>query len=197
MRRSVVYDALLLVCASVLGFTVPVSPWAAAAAGIQTHSQRQLLQGQSSPGADSNTKSTSTATQLFLTLNVSVPGSTIFMPNDYGVETYLRLQRLNSVDDLLTPQRLNSTRALLLHHIIPGKLLKLDDIPTGNSKLDTALNGTSLSLFHPPMVPGREPVLQVQAQGNKFPARVVAFDMANPNGGGVMHVVDMVLAPPR
>ncbi|GFH23445.1 hypothetical protein HaLaN_21058, partial [Haematococcus lacustris] len=47
------------------------------------------------------------------------------------------------------------------------------------------------------MVSGREPVLQVQAQGNKFPARVVYFDMANPIGGGVMHVVDMVLAPPR
>ncbi len=98
---------------------------------------------------------------------------TVFAPND---DAFAKLWE-GTVEDLLKPESREKLQALLLYHVVPGKIMSTD--LSGTTKVET-LQGGSLEV--------------VVADGVKVNyATVIAADIEASNG--VIHVIDQVLLP--
>ena len=100
---------------------------------------------------------------------------TVFAPNDAA---FAKLWE-GTVEDLLKPENKDKLQALLLYHVVPGKIMSTD--LSGTTMAET-LQGGSLEV--------------VAADGVKVNyATVVAADIEASNG--VIHVIDAVILPPQ
>ncbi len=98
---------------------------------------------------------------------------TVFAPND---EAFAKLWE-GTVEDLLKPENQAKLQALLLYHVVPGKIMSTD--LSGTVQAET-LQGDSLQI--------------VADNGVKVNyATVIAADIEA--GNGVIHVIDQVLLP--
>lgn len=95
---------------------------------------------------------------------------TVFAPTD---DAFAKLPA-DSLRSLLAPQARERLRGLLLHHVVSGRVLAKDLLPSSSA---TSVGGTRLDLS---LVVGD--------------ARVVTADVLCANG--VIHVIDRVLTPP-
>ncbi|GAB3037404.1 MULTISPECIES: fasciclin domain-containing protein [Oleiagrimonas] len=146
-----------------------------ALAGGGHHEKPDIVSTAMSTGQHATLVTAIETAQLADTLRGAGP-YTVFAPTDAAFE---RLPP-GAVDDLLKPENRDKLRALLLHHVVAGKVMS-----TQAMNMDTAstLNGTSLPLS---ARAGKLYVADAEVTG----ADVVA-------GNGVIHVVDTVLMPPE
>ena len=99
---------------------------------------------------------------------------TVFAPTD---EAFAKLPE-GTVDDLLKPENKEKLQAILLYHVVPGKVMAADVV--GMSSAKTA-GGQSFSI--------------TQKEGKVYvdEAEVVQTDIVCSNG--VIHVIDTVIIP--
>lgn len=102
---------------------------------------------------------------------------TVFAPTD---EAFADLPK-GTVESLLKPKNREKLRAILLYHVVPGKIFA-EDIPRDATKVKT-LNGKK--------VRARRGLFSVRINR----ARVKAADIKASNG--VVHVIDRVLIPKK
>jgi len=108
---------------------------------------------------------------------------TIFAPTD---EAFAALPE-GTVENLLKPENQAQLQAVLLYHVVPGKVMS-GDLEEGTVKPET-LQGASIEI----VTSGGKSKEQQNITVNG--ANVVAADVAASNG--VIHVVDTVLLPPQ
>jgi uncharacterized surface protein with fasciclin (FAS1) repeats len=100
---------------------------------------------------------------------------TVFAPND---EAFGKLWE-GTLDNLLKPENKEKLQSLLMHHVVPGKIMSGD--LSGTVKAET-LQGASLTIV-------------ASSSGVKVDkSNVVAVDIEASNG--VIHVIDQVMLPP-
>ena len=99
---------------------------------------------------------------------------TVFAPTD---EAFAKLPE-GTVDDLLKTENKEKLQAILLYHVVPGKVMAADVV-----KLSTAKTANDLNLSV--MVDGKTVKIN--------DAQVVQTDVTTSNG--VIHVIDTVLIP--
>jgi uncharacterized surface protein with fasciclin (FAS1) repeats len=99
---------------------------------------------------------------------------TVFAPTD---EAFAKLPE-GTVDDLLKPENKEKLQAILLYHVVPGKVMAADVVNLTSAKTANDMD------------------LQVMVDGKSVKineAQVVQTDIMTSNG--VIHVIDTVLIP--
>ena len=99
---------------------------------------------------------------------------TVFAPTD---EAFAKLPE-GTIDDLLKPENKEKLQAILLYHVVPGKVMAADVVNVTSAK---TANDMSLSV----MVDGKTVKINE--------AQVIQTDIMTSNG--VIHVIDTVLIP--
>jgi uncharacterized surface protein with fasciclin (FAS1) repeats len=107
---------------------------------------------------------------------------TLFAPTD---EAFAALPD-GTVENLLKPENQSQLQAVLLYHVVPGKVMKKDLQGTVNAE---TLEGSSIVIVKGEGWTEKQRAVTVNG------ANVVAADVAASNG--VIHVVDAVLLPPQ
>jgi uncharacterized surface protein with fasciclin (FAS1) repeats len=99
---------------------------------------------------------------------------TVFAPTD---EAFAKLPA-GTVEDLLKPENKEKLQAILLYHVVPGKVMAADVVKVTSAKTANEMD------------------LKVMVDGNMVKineAQVVQTDIMTSNG--VIHVIDTVLIP--
>ena len=99
---------------------------------------------------------------------------TVFAPTD---EAFAKLPE-GTIDDLLKPENKEKLQAILLYHVVPGKVMAADVVNVTSAK---TANDMSLAV----MVDGKTVKINE--------AQVIQTDIMTSNG--VIHVIDTVLIP--
>lgn len=99
---------------------------------------------------------------------------TVFAPTD---EAFAKLPE-GTIDDLLKPENKEKLQAILLYHVVPGKVMASDVVNLSSAK---TANDMSLAV----MVDGKTVKINE--------AQVIQTDIKTSNG--VIHVIDTVLIP--
>lgn len=99
---------------------------------------------------------------------------TVFAPTD---EAFAKLPE-GTIDDLLKPENKEKLQAILLYHVVPGKVMASDVVNLSSAK---TANDMNLSV----MVDGKTVKINE--------AQVIQTDIMTSNG--VIHVIDTVLIP--
>lgn len=142
--------------------------------GGKTYGKKDVVTMAAGTGQHATLVSAIKAAQLEETLRGAGP-YTVFAPTDAAFEKLPP----GMLDDLLKPENRDKLRAVLLHHVVAGKVVSAQAM-----NLDTAhsLNGTALTFD------GRDGRLFVTD------AEVIQADLVASNG--IIHVVDTVMLPP-
>ena len=146
-----------------------------AMAGDKHHQKKDIVSTAMSTGQHATLVAAIQAAELDETLRGSGP-YTVFAPTDAAFEKLPP----GAVDDLLKPENRDKLRALLLHHVVAGKVMSAQAMTMDSAN---TLHGTSLPLS------ARGGTLYVAD------ATVTGADVYSSNG--VIHVVDTVLMPPE
>jgi uncharacterized surface protein with fasciclin (FAS1) repeats len=107
---------------------------------------------------------------------------TVFAPTD---EAFAALPA-GTLDSLLKPENKEQLKAILLYHVVPGKVMSADLKGTVNA---TTLEGSTIEIVT------NNTWSKAQRQVTVNGAKVVKVDVAASNG--VIHVIDAVLLPPE
>ena len=99
---------------------------------------------------------------------------TVFAPTD---EAFAKLPA-GTVEDLLKPENKEKLQAILLYHVVPGKVMASDVVKLSSAK---TANDMNLSI----MVDGKEVKVN--------DAQVIQTDIMTSNG--IIHVIDTVMLP--
>ena len=108
---------------------------------------------------------------------------TVFAPTD---EAFAALPE-GTVENLLLPENQAQLQAVLLYHVVPGKVMK-SDLKPGSVNVET-LQGATVEIV---MNKGWS---EVQRKVSVNGAKVTATDVMATNG--VIHVIDTVILPPE
>lgn len=162
--RSIAMLSLLLLVAAAMP----------ALAGGKGHGKKDVVSMAGGTGQHATLVTAIKAAQLEDTLRGTGP-YTVFAPTDAA---FAKLPP-GALDDLLKPENRDKLRAVLLHHVVAGKVMS-----SQARAMDSAhsLNGTVLTLNH------RDGRLYVAD------AAVELADVEASNG--IIHVVDTVMLPP-
>jgi uncharacterized surface protein with fasciclin (FAS1) repeats len=170
-----------------VGFGMAISMGARAATGSTADSATQPGDMPSEQVALADLVATATGAGTFTTLIAAVKAGglvdtlkstgpyTVFAPND---EAFAKLWP-NTLENLLLPENRSKLEALLLYHVVPGRIDTT--LLVGNMKLET-LQGGSVT------------VVQMDGQPIKVDnANVISADIQASNG--LIHVIDQVMLP--
>jgi uncharacterized surface protein with fasciclin (FAS1) repeats len=108
---------------------------------------------------------------------------TVFAPTD---EAFAALPE-GTVENLLKPENQAQLQAVLLYHVVPGKVMK-SDLESGSLDAET-LQGSTVEIIKSEGWTEKQRLITVNG------ANVVTADVAASNG--VIHVIDAVILPPQ
>lgn len=165
--------------AAILFVAMMCAPQAAQA----TQAHRHLLGGKDE-NSMSDDGAVTLSTKFFQAAGLDVKDSTIFAPSDMAFKKFAKKLNVTDTNKFLEPPLLELTLASLKQHVVPGKVIKAADIPSGNTTLPT-LGGKDITV-----VKNGEGVF-VYGPTSKKGAKVLKTDINL--GSNVVHVIDKVL----
>jgi uncharacterized surface protein with fasciclin (FAS1) repeats len=177
----IVFSSLRLLAAVflVVGMTVNV---AALAGGHKSVKQGDIVDVAAEAGTFNTLVAAVQAADLVDALKGEGP-YTVFAPTD---EAFAALPE-GTVEGLLQPENQAQLQAVLLYHVVPGKVMK-SDLQSGSTNAET-LQGNTVEIVKADGWTEKQRTVTVNG------ANVVAADVAASNG--VIHVIDAVILPPQ
>ena len=141
------------------------------------HHEKDIVATAQAAGMFNTLLKAATAAGLAETLQGEGP-YTVFAPTD---EAFAKVPK-KKLDELMKPENKEHLKALLLHHVVKGKVSAAEAIKMDGKRVDT--------------VGGKKVKLSVM-DGSVYvgKAKVVKADVMASNG--VIHVIDKVLMPPK
>ena len=179
----IVFNSLRLLVAAflVIGMTVNVAALAGGHKSAQPAAPGDVVEVAVQAGTFQTLVAAVQAADLVSALKAEGP-YTVFAPTD---EAFSDLPE-GTVDNLLKPENQAQLQAVLLYHVVPGKVMKKDLKGTVNAE---TLQGSTVEIVKEDGWTEKQRTVTVNG------ANVIAADVDASNG--VIHVIDAVILPPQ